>query len=89
MTTSMEQTTDRRRWLILATIVAAQFMVILDVAIVNVALPSIKADLREQHPRRRRVANRRANRLSGGDLTRCHAETLANNQYLTREDRFL
>src|SRR5881396_3713856 len=36
---------SRRRWLALAVIVAAQFMVILDVAIVNVALPSIKADL--------------------------------------------
>src|ERR1044071_9902212 len=37
--------TDRRRWIILAVIVAAQFMVVLDVAIVNVALPSIKTDL--------------------------------------------
>jgi EmrB/QacA subfamily drug resistance transporter len=36
---------DRRRWLALAVIVAAQFMVVLDVAIVNVALPSIKDDL--------------------------------------------
>jgi EmrB/QacA subfamily drug resistance transporter len=36
---------DRRRWLALAVIVAAQFMVVLDVAIVNVALPSIKSDL--------------------------------------------
>jgi EmrB/QacA subfamily drug resistance transporter len=36
---------DRRRWLALAVIVAAQFMVVLDVAIVNVALPSIKNDL--------------------------------------------
>src|SRR5213592_1253700 len=36
---------DRRRWFALALIVAAQFMVILDVAIVNVALPSIKSDL--------------------------------------------
>ena len=36
---------DRRRWLALAVIVAAQFMVILDIAIVNVALPSIKTDL--------------------------------------------
>jgi EmrB/QacA subfamily drug resistance transporter len=36
---------DRRRWLALAVIVAAQFMVVLDVAIVNVALPSIKTDL--------------------------------------------
>jgi EmrB/QacA subfamily drug resistance transporter len=36
---------DRRRWLALALIVTAQFMVVLDVAIVNVALPSIKNDL--------------------------------------------
>src|SRR5579862_9129098 len=35
----------RRRWLALALVVAAQFMVVLDVAIVNVALPSIKTDL--------------------------------------------
>ena len=34
-----------RRWLALAVLVAAQFMVVLDVAIVNVALPSIKTDL--------------------------------------------
>src|ERR671934_605440 len=34
-----------RRWIALAVLVAAQFMVILDVAIVNVALPSIKLDL--------------------------------------------
>jgi EmrB/QacA subfamily drug resistance transporter len=40
---SLEQ--NRRRWLALAVIVAAQFMVVLDVAIVNVALPSIKTDL--------------------------------------------
>ena len=36
---------DPRRWLALAVIVTAQFMVVLDVAIVNVALPSIKTDL--------------------------------------------
>jgi EmrB/QacA subfamily drug resistance transporter len=36
---------DRRRWLGLAVIVAAQFMVVLDVAIVNVALPTIEVDL--------------------------------------------
>src|SRR5215470_16248458 len=40
--TSLE---NRRRWFALAVIVAAQFMVILDVAIVNVALPAIKTDL--------------------------------------------
>jgi EmrB/QacA subfamily drug resistance transporter len=36
---------DNRRWIALAVVVAAQFMVVLDVAIVNVALPSIKTDL--------------------------------------------
>ena len=36
---------DRRRWIVLALVVVAQFMVVLDVAIVNVALPSIKNDL--------------------------------------------
>src|SRR5438477_10123942 len=39
------QETDNKRWFGLAVIVAAQFMVVLDVAIVNVALPSIKTDL--------------------------------------------
>src|SRR5579862_1455486 len=38
-------TNPSRRWSALALIVTAQFMVILDVAIVNVALPSIKQDL--------------------------------------------
>ena len=36
---------SRKRWFALAVVVAAQFMVVLDVAIVNVALPSIKTDL--------------------------------------------
>jgi EmrB/QacA subfamily drug resistance transporter len=36
---------DSRRWFALALIVVAQFMVVLDVAIVNVALPAIKSDL--------------------------------------------
>src|SRR3989475_3831722 len=40
-----EGTGGRNRWGALAVIVVAQFMVILDVAIVNVALPSIKSDL--------------------------------------------
>ena len=43
--TSIGPEQEGRRWGALALIVAAQFMVILDVAIVNVALPSIKADL--------------------------------------------
>ena len=36
---------QKTRWSALALIVTAQFMVILDVAIVNVALPSIQSDL--------------------------------------------
>ena len=40
-----ESQRDRRRWFALAVIVTAQFMVVLDVAIVNVALPTIKTDL--------------------------------------------
>ena len=40
-----ESQADPRRWLALAVIVTAQFMVVLDVAIVNVALPTIKTDL--------------------------------------------
>src|SRR6188472_398811 len=43
--TPMSQLENRRRWIGLALIVVAQFMVVLDVAIVNVALPSIKTDL--------------------------------------------
>jgi EmrB/QacA subfamily drug resistance transporter len=45
VTRPTDSVADPRRWLALAAIVVAQFMVILDVAIVNVALPSIKADL--------------------------------------------
>src|SRR6188472_3582661 len=51
MSISLVGTAGRRierrnlRWSALALIVTAQFMVILDVAIVNVALPSIQADL--------------------------------------------
>ena len=37
--------TDQRKWLVLAVVGAAFFMTILDVAIVNVAIPSIQRDL--------------------------------------------
>src|SRR5947207_6917511 len=37
--------TERRKWLALALLSAVQFMVVLDIAILNVALPSIKVDL--------------------------------------------
>ena len=45
MLPTLHPVSSRRRWSALALIVTAQFMVILDVAIVNVALPSIKTDL--------------------------------------------
>src|SRR5204863_1452312 len=38
-------TSERRKWLALALLSAVQFMVVLDIAIVKVALPSIKLDL--------------------------------------------
>src|SRR5215217_2670020 len=36
---------EQRKWLALALLSTVQFMVVLDIAIVNVALPSIKVDL--------------------------------------------
>jgi len=36
---------ERRKWLALALLSVVQFMVVLDIAVVNVALPSIKVDL--------------------------------------------
>src|SRR5512132_2301919 len=42
---SIDSASHDKRWGALAVVVAAQFMVILDVAIVNVALPEIGADL--------------------------------------------
>src|SRR6059058_5087683 len=46
MTDTAVHADGRRRWLILAIVGAAFFMTILDVAIVNVALPSIERDLK-------------------------------------------
>jgi MFS family permease len=37
---------DRHRWFCLAVVVAAQFMFVVDAFVVNVAIPSIRADLR-------------------------------------------
>ena len=49
MTSEMQATvpvsSDRRKWLALALLCVVQFMVVLDIAIVNVALPSIQSDL--------------------------------------------
>src|SRR5687768_6137983 len=45
MPASTPDTDSRRRWLILAIIGIAQLMVVLDVTIVNIALPSAQRDL--------------------------------------------
>jgi EmrB/QacA subfamily drug resistance transporter len=45
MTTTYPATPDRRRWLILGTVALAQLMVVLDVTIVNIALPSAQRAL--------------------------------------------
>src|SRR3954452_1320443 len=43
--TTSTSVNDRRRWLALAVVLLAQLMVVLDMTIVNVALPSIQRDL--------------------------------------------
>jgi predicted MFS family arabinose efflux permease len=43
--TRTENSAARRRWIALAALAVAQFMVFLDETVVNVALPSIKSDL--------------------------------------------
>src|SRR5687768_8993792 len=45
VTMSDPQTTDRRKWWALGLLASAQFVVVLDASIVNVALPSIGRDL--------------------------------------------
>src|SRR6476620_2224559 len=45
MMASTQQNSDRRKWFALGLLSTVQFMVVLDIAIVNVALPSIQVDL--------------------------------------------
>jgi EmrB/QacA subfamily drug resistance transporter len=45
LTHSLSLTDERRRWLALVVVCLAQLMIVLDTTIVNVALPSIQADL--------------------------------------------
>src|SRR6478752_6062093 len=42
---TIDQTTDRSRWIALYVLCAGVLMIVLDVTIVNVALPSIQDDL--------------------------------------------
>ena len=42
---TLAPTAPDRRWLVLVLVCIAQFMVVLDATVVNVALPSIQADL--------------------------------------------
>src|SRR5689334_12164058 len=43
--TEIEMAVDKRRWLILGVIAAAQLMVVLDLTVMNLALPSAQRDL--------------------------------------------
>ena len=43
--TTPERTADRRRWAALSVLLLVQFMIILDVSVVNIALPTIQEDL--------------------------------------------
>src|SRR5213596_3006896 len=45
MTKQAEPMTDRNRWIALYVLCAGMLMIVLDVTVVNVALPSIKQDL--------------------------------------------
>ena len=45
MSTDLRQTADRSRWLALYVLCGSMLMIVLDATIVNVALPSIKAEL--------------------------------------------
>lgn len=44
MTTSLDPQSSRRRWAVLAVVSAAQFLVILDLWVVNIALPALQRD---------------------------------------------
>ena len=45
MNASAEKVNDRRRWLALYVLCVGMLMIVLDITIVNVALPSIQDDL--------------------------------------------
>jgi MFS family permease len=44
MTTSLDPESSRRRWAVLAVVSAAQFLIILDLWVVNIALPALQRD---------------------------------------------
>jgi hypothetical protein len=44
MATSFDRETGRRQWAVLAVVSAAQFLIILDLWVVNIALPALQRD---------------------------------------------
>src|SRR5258706_27662 len=54
--TSVNSTRDRRRWLILGVIGTAQLMVVLDLTVMNIPLPSAQRALHFTTPDQQRVA---------------------------------
>ena len=48
--TKTEPASDRSRWIALYVLCAGMLMIVLDVTVVNVALPSIKDDLGSRSP---------------------------------------
>jgi 2-iminobutanoate/2-iminopropanoate deaminase len=44
MTTSLDPESGRRQWAVLAVVSAAQFLIILDLWVVNIALPALQRD---------------------------------------------
>jgi hypothetical protein len=53
LTLPSPQLADHRRWWVLATVAAAQFMLVVDAFIVNVAIPSIRTTLQRTISRTR------------------------------------
>ena len=51
MDTPTQNAAPARRWWALASVAAAQFLAVVDAFIVNVAIPSIRADLHAGRPR--------------------------------------
>jgi hypothetical protein len=67
--------TDRKPWTILVLVCVAEFMVILDVTVVNVALPSIGQKLGKQAPHAGQFTTNGSSILPGADTRRICSQT--------------